>query len=108
MIPDVFMNPPEYGLQKSTGVQIMHQLLISVIEQLRSKGQSVVDPHAYEDVLSDALLNLEGDTAEGDVARGSDFWLAGVKGAAGSFSSNAGRRVLLARLRTELPDVEVD
>jgi DGQHR domain-containing protein len=106
VLPDVFRNPPGYGLQKSTGVQIMHSLLISVIELLRSTGQSVVDPDAYAEVLSDALLNLEGDTAEGDVARGPDFWLAGVRGAAGSFSSNAGRRVLLARLRTELPDVD--
>jgi DGQHR domain-containing protein len=108
VVPDAFRNAVDYSLQKSTGVQIMHSLLISVIEQLRSTGQSVVDPEAYAEVLRDALLNLEGDTAEGDVARGAEFWLAGVKGAAGSFSSNAGRRVLLARLRTELPDVEID
>ena len=73
-----------------------------------STGQSVLDPEAYSEALSEALLNLEGDTAEGDVARGAEFWLAGVQGAAGSFSSNAGRRVLLARLRTELPEVEVE
>jgi DGQHR domain-containing protein len=108
VLPDVFRNPTEYGLQKSTGVQIMHSLLISVLELLRSTGQSVLDPEAYSEALSEALLSLEGDTAEGDVARGADFWLAGVQGAAGSFSSNAGRRVLLARLRTELPEVEVE
>jgi hypothetical protein len=108
VLPDVFRNPTEYGLQKSTGVQIMHSLLISVLELLRSTGQSVLDPEAYSEALSEALLSLEGDTAEGDVARGAEFWLAGVQGAAGSFSSNAGRRVLLARLRTELPEVEVE
>lgn len=66
------------------------------------------NPEAYSEAQSEALLSLEGDTAEGDVARGAEFWLAGVQGAAGSFSSTAGRRVLLARLRTELPEVEVE
>lgn len=108
VLPDVFKEPTEYAIQKSTGVQIMHSLMISVLELLRSKGQSVVDPEAYDEALSDALLNLEGDTAEGGAARGAEFWLAGARGAAGSFSSNAGRRVLLARLRTNLPDVEVE
>jgi DGQHR domain-containing protein len=108
VMPDVFRDPTDYALQKSTGVQIMHSLLISLIELLRSKGMSVVEPDSYAEVLQDTLLNLEGDTAEGDVARGADFWRSGVQGAAGSFSSNAGRRVLLARLRTELPDVEVE
>lgn len=107
-IPEVFVEPTEFAIQKSTGVQIMHQLLISAIELLRSKGMSVVEPASYEEVLQTALLNLEGDSAEGGVVRGADFWRSGVQGAAGSFSSNAGRRVLLARLRMELPDVEVE
>lgn len=108
VLPDVFREPTEYTLQKSTGVQIMHSLLISLLELLRSKGMSVVEADSYAEVLEVTLTNLEGDTAEGDVARGADFWRSGVKGAAGSFSSNAGRRVLLARLRSELPDVEVE
>jgi hypothetical protein len=108
VVPDALREPTDYALQKSTGVQIMHALLISVLELLRSKGQSVVDPDAYAEALSESLLTLEGDTADGGVARGADFWRAGVHGAAGSFSSNAGRRVLLARLRTELPDVEIE
>lgn len=108
VMPDVMNEPTDYALQKSTGVQIMHSLLISVLELLRSKGMSVVEPDAYADVLHDTLMNLEGDTADGGVARGPDFWRSGVQGAAGSFSSNAGRRVLLARLRAELPDVEVE
>jgi DGQHR domain-containing protein len=108
VLPDVVGEPTDFALQKSTGVQIMHSLLISVLELLRSKGMSVVEPDSYAEVLETPLMNLEGDTAEGDVARGADFWRSGVQGAAGSFSSNAGRRVLLARLRTELPDVEVE
>lgn len=108
VIPEVFREPSDYALQKSTGVMIMHSLLIPVIELLRSQGRSLIDPEAYEEVLHDTLLNLEGDTANGEIARGADFWLSGTHGAAGSFSSNAGRRVLSVRLRTDLPEVEVE
>lgn len=98
----------DYAIQKSTGVMILHQLLIPVLELLRSQGRSVIEPGSYEEVLRDPLLELEGDTAEGTIARSADFWLAGVHGAAGSFSSNAGRRVLAARLKSSLPEVEVE
>lgn len=97
-----------YAIQKSTGVMIMHQLLIPTLELLRSQGKSVVESDSYAEVLQDPLMDLEGDTGEGDVARGADFWLSGTHGAAGSFSSNAGRRVLAARLRKSLPEVEVE
>ncbi len=107
-IPEAFKEPSEYAIQKSTGVMILHALLISVIELLRSRGQSVVEPESFAGVVGPALAKLEGDTANGDVARGSDFWLAGAHGAAGSFSSNAGRRVLRSRLKAELPKVEVE
>lgn len=108
LLPEVFKDPTDYALQKGTGVMIMHSLLVPVIELLRSKGMSLVDPESYEDVLRETLANLEGDTADGEIARGADFWLAGSHGAAGSFSGNAGRRVLTARLRTDLPAVEVE
>lgn len=101
-------SPNDYVIQKGAGVMIMHQLLIPVIELLRSKGESVLEAQSYADVLRDPLLELEGDTAEGTVARGADFWLSGRHGAAGSFSSNAGRRVLAARLKSNLPDIEVE
>lgn len=108
VIPEAFDEPTEYTLQKSTGVMIMHALLISVIELLRSQGKSVLDPQAYEGALRETLVHLEGDTASGEVAKGADFWLSGTNGAAGSFSSNAGRRVLSARLKADLPEVEVE
>jgi hypothetical protein len=63
---------------------IMHGLLVSVIELLRSRGLSVIEAESYAQVLEEPLLNLEGDNAEGETARGPDFWLAGVRGAAGS------------------------
>jgi DGQHR domain-containing protein len=98
----------DYAIQKSTGVMILHHLLIPVLELLRSQGHSVIESASYEEVLREPLLELEGDTGAGSVSRGADFWLSGEHGAAGSFSSNAGRRVLAARLRTSLPEVEVE
>jgi DGQHR domain-containing protein len=108
VIPDPLKAPTDYALQKSSGVMIMHGLLVSVIELLRSRGLSVVEPDSYAGILEETLLNLEGDNAEGETSRGADFWLAGVKGAAGSFSSNAGRRVLRSRLSASLPAIEVE
>jgi DGQHR domain-containing protein len=106
VLPDAFSNPPRYALQKSTGVQVMHKLLIVLLENLRSLGESVLNPESFEKLLRGPLLHLEGDTASGDTVRGADFWKVGAVGAAGSFSNNAGRRVLTARLKGALPNVK--
>lgn len=108
LLPEVLVDPHEYTLQKSTGVQAMHALLIPALEVLRAQGRSVTDPEAYADLLREPLEDLEGDTASGHVARGPDFWRSGAEGAAGSFSSNAGRRVLTNRLRHALPEVDLE
>jgi DGQHR domain-containing protein len=108
VLPEAFNDPLGYTLQKSTGVMAMHAVLVSVIEYLRSKGKSLTEPISFSDALQSALNDLEGDTSLGELARGADFWRAGSHGAAGSFSSNAGRRVLLAKLRGLLPRVEVE
>jgi DGQHR domain-containing protein len=108
LLPDAFTAPDDFIVQKSTGVMIFHALLVSVIELIRSRGQSPIEEETYETVLRDALLNMEGDTTEGEIARGIDFWKSGPEGAAGSFSSNAGRRVLLAKLREQLPRIELE
>jgi DGQHR domain-containing protein len=106
VLPEPFRDPLRYALQKATGVQVMHKLLIVLIESLRSKSDSVLDPKSYESLLHGPLLHLEGDTASGDTVRGADFWRAGAAGAAGSFSNNAGRRVLTTRLKGALPRVK--
>lgn len=107
-IPEAFAEPTEYSLQKSVGVQILHGTLVAVLEYIRSKGDSVLDATSYQRAMEEALLNIEGDNSNGEVVRGADFWLAGREGAAGSYSSNAGRRVLGAKLKTLLPAIEVE
>ncbi len=108
VIPEAFTDPQTYVLQKGTGVMVMHSLVIATIEYVKSKGRSVIDPASYVEPLSDVLLDLQGDTASGEPAVGADFWKAGTEGAAGSFSSNAGRRVLVAKMKSKLPDIEVE
>jgi DGQHR domain-containing protein len=107
VLPEAFLDPTEYAVQKSTGVQIMHRILIPILEYLRSVGKSVIEKESYVPLLGQSLLQLEGDTAAGEIAKGIDFWKSGSDGAAGSFSSNAGRRVLTARIKAALPPPEV-
>ena len=107
VLPECFVRPTEYLLQNATGVDVLHALLVWVLEYVRSVGGSVADSAVYADVLSGVLSQLEGDAPGADAARGSDFWLAAGEGAAASYSSSAGRRVLTAKLRAMLPLIEV-
>ncbi|HXN01421.1 MAG TPA: DGQHR domain-containing protein [Candidatus Dormibacteraeota bacterium] len=107
VLPECFEEPAEYSLQKSVGVQAMHHVLVYVLEYLRSEGQFVTDPENYEAALRDALRDLEGANRSGDPVTGPDFWRVGAEGAAGSYTSNAGRRVLVAKIRSRLPKASV-
>lgn len=108
VLPEAFDNPGSYAIQKGTGVLVLHGLLLAVLELVRSKGWSVVEPNSYAQALEDPLGHLEGDTAEGEVVSGADFWRSGPAGAAGTYSSNAAKRVLIAKLRGLLAPVEVE
>ena len=107
VLPESFKSPTKYALQKSVGAYVMHALLVTVLEFVRSRGDSVLEPESYVLALHAPLLGLEGDTAAGEPAKGPDFWLAGESGAAGSFSSSAGQKVLLSRLKGMLPEMTV-
>lgn len=107
VIPEPFAKPGEYALHKGLGAMVMHSFLLSVLEHVRAMGRSVIETQPYADVLEPVLQEIEGDTTEGDMARGADFWRAGGEGSAGSYSSSAGRRVLTAKLRAGLPPIQV-
>ena len=108
VLPVCFDEPTEYAIQKSTGVMTMHTVLLSVLEHVRSGGDSVIEPGSYERVLEKPLNKLQGDSRDGGVVSGSYFWLVGPGGAAGSFSSNAGRRVLVVKIRNLFPNLEIE
>ena len=105
VLPECFEEPERFTIQKALGVQVLHTLLVNVLEAVKSTGRSVTDPDVYAEAMKQPLLDLEGETRDGDPARGPDFWLAGPDGAAGQYASNAGRRVLMARIRRTLPRI---
>ena len=109
-LPDCFKDDVARSctLQKATGAMTMHALLLTVLEHVRQNGDSVIEADSYALVLSDPLRELQGENHEGSVVSGSDFWLAGAEGAAGMYSNNAGRRVLLGKIKTLLPDLTVE
>ncbi len=107
VLPGASEAPGEFTLQKMTGTVIMHNLLPNVLEIVRSHGASMKEPASYEEVLREPLEKLEGEARNGEVVRGVDFWRSGADGAAGGFSSNAGRRVIRARLLNLLPNVQI-
>ena len=107
IIPDPFLDPPAYSLQKALGVNALHQVLVTVIEYVRSKNWSLTDPEGFRETMEDTLLTLQGETAAGHMAFAADFWTSGANGAAGAFSSHSGHRVLVARINNNLPEAEL-
>ncbi len=106
-LPEPFQKPTDYVLQKTIGVITMHSLLEVILEIVKGNGNSVIDKGSYAEILNEVLNGLEGENAEGAIIHGARFWRSGGKGAAGTFSSNAGRRVLIAKLKKALPPISV-
>lgn len=104
-LPEAFQDPKQFSIQKGIGVSTLHEVLPEVIELIRFKGNAVTDPHAYEDILAPALQSLSGENQLGEGVSGPEFWRAGEGGAAGSYSSGAGKRLLAAKLRNELEEI---
>lgn len=108
ILPEAFEDPTDFTLQKGVGAIVMHSVLLPTLEYIRSKGKSVTDPDSFTEALDKALLKLEGDNQDGEPVDGADFWRTAPDGAAGSYSSSAGQRVLIARIRAQIPEVEIE
>lgn len=107
VMPDPFDQPENFALQKGVGVIVLHTALVSILELVKSEGMSVLEPDSFETVLEEPMRNLQGDDSYGVPVKGVDFWKVAPHGAAGSYSSSAGRRVLIAKILTSLPRVKV-
>jgi len=103
----VFDNPTEYAFQKGVGVQVMHAILPHVLELVKGQALPVTDPQSYTRLLREPLEKLEGDDGSGNPVSGPTFWAAAPVGAAGTYSGSAGRRVLAAKVKQALPDVDI-
>jgi DGQHR domain-containing protein len=107
VLSDAFAEPSEFAIQKGLGAIVLNGVFLQALAVVQSHHDSPLDPQAYADVMREALETLEGETADGDIVAGSHFWRSGATGAAGSFSSSAGRRVLMSRILHALPAPEV-
>lgn len=106
-LPDAFDEPGNFAVQKGIGVTVLHTIFTQTIEIARSHGDSLTDAETYTKILHKPLQEIEGENSTGDTVVGADFWRVAPLGAAGSFSSSAGRRVLVAKLQQRLPKIEV-
>lgn len=107
-LPECFENPNNYNIQKTVGVYVLHHLLPSVLEYANKFGSPVADADTYFRLFHDTLSELTGDNQIDGEAVGPDFWKVGPEGAAGQYSSGAGRRVLQERIRRELQEALSD
>lgn len=98
----------QFSLQKSVGVNACHHILLNIVDVIRSRGDSVFEVGSYEEIIERIFKEVEGDNARGDVVRGADFWRAGSGGAAGSFSSSTGQRVLINKLLNLVPQMDIN
>ena len=103
-----FDDPEEFTIQKGVGVIVMHTIFPHVLECVRNRGMQTTEPEAYKAVLDVALTQLQGENNSGEPVTGVDFWASAPKGAAGSYSSSAGRRVLVAKIQQLLPQIEAE
>jgi DGQHR domain-containing protein len=108
LLPEAFEAPTDYVVQKTAGASVLHDLLVTVLEIQRSRGSSVIDSGSYENILAEPLEHLEGTNVEGETVSGVDFWRVGAAGGAAGFSNNAGMKILASKLRSYLPEVEVE
>lgn len=105
VMPDAFDAPEDYVLQKGVGVIALHTVLVQLVEIVRARHEDVTDPDSYARVLQEPLEKLQGDDRNAKPVSGLDFWRAGPDGAAGSYSSSAGRRVLISKIQALLPRI---
>ena len=108
-MPEPFRETNKYTLMKGIGVWAMHEVLPEIAELVRSDGGSLLDDENYAEFLHPMFDQLDGENKDADTVKGSDFWLTAPRGgAAGSYSSSAGKRVLISKLLGGLPDLEVE
>jgi DGQHR domain-containing protein len=104
-----FDDPQDYVIQKGVGVMVLHAILLDVLEIARSEGRSILEAATYREIMEAPMCKLTGEAQDGHSTpvAGVEFWRVAPEGAAGSFSSSAGRRLLTAKIRQLLPRVEV-
>lgn len=104
VLPEAFEDPIKFNIQKGIGVDVMHSVLPNVLDQVRAAGDSIFDPTSYQELVAEALLSVEAPNGDGEMVTGIDFWRTGRDGAAGIYSSAAGKRRLAELIEARLPE----
>ena len=103
-LPECFENPTDYNIQKTVGVYVLHYLLPTILEYAGRFRSPVYASDTYFQLFSQTLWDLSGDNQIDGEASGADFWKVGAEGAAGTYSSGAGQRVLREKIRRDLQE----
>ena len=107
ILPEAFEEPIRFNIQKGIGVEVMHAVLPNILDQVRTNGVSLFEPDSFEDLVRQALLTVEAPNGAGDMVSGVEFWRTGRDGAAGIYSSAAGKRRLAELIEARLPEPEL-
>jgi len=99
ILPECFVDPTKFGIQKQTGVKVMHRLLPEIHEHVLAIGLKPEMPSSFAKVLSGPLKNFSYTLPNGVVLKASEFWRTGSAGGAGKFTSGAGQADLAQRLK---------
>ena len=107
VLPEAFEEPLQYNIQKGVGVEVLHSVFPIVLDLARGTGGSIFNADSYVPLIDRALNAIEGPNGEGTPVRGEAFWLTGRRGAAGAYTSAAGKRRLAEYLQSELPELDL-
>ena len=102
-----FEKPSEYNIQKGIGVDVLHAAFPVVLDLIRTHNMSVFKPESYVKFLEKPLTELVLMNGDGEEVQGEAVWRTGRKGAAGGYSSAAGKRQLAEILQARLPEPDL-
>ncbi len=107
VLPEAMSDPERFNLQRTLGTTALHGALVNVLAVLVSRGQSVLDPANHAEIMHVPLTELGETNGDGTWVDGADFWRRGSDGASGLFNGRPGSRVLQAKIKEHLPNLEV-
>ncbi len=103
VLPVCFKEPEKYTIQRAVGVTVLHNVMGITYQKLILQGRDIFNSDDWAEFLTPLATHQDTDrTAEANPVKGADFWLSGSAGAAGKYSSGAGRTNLIALFRGKL------
>ena len=103
VLPACFEDPAKYTLQRAVGVTVMHNVMGVPYMKLIQQNRDIYDANDWAEFLAPLRTHADNDrTVDEKKVEGSEFWLSGSSGAAGRYSSGAGRTNLIAVFKGKL------